>query len=250
MRSVRVLFALSALAGSLAQAADLQVLTAGAFAPVVLSVQPVYERASGNRLQMQVDTAGGLQARVVRGDRFDVVISSPVSLQAMASAGRLADEPVHPLARVGMGVAVRRGAPLPDVSTVDAFRHTLVQARSVAYVDPASGGTSGVYLDGLFQQWGIAPQIRAKAVLVRGGQAATRVADGSAELAMQQISELLSVPDVVLAGPLPPEIQRYTVYTGAVSAQTAQSAVAHDLLTALRGPVGLDMLRKLGMLSP
>jgi molybdate transport system substrate-binding protein len=248
MRPVRLLSASLACAASLAHAADLHVLAAGAFAQVVEAVQPVFQRATGNHLRVEVDTAGGLRDRVAKGEAFDVVVSTPASMQGMA--GRLAEASVQPLARVGIGVAVRRGAPLPDVSSVDAFRRTLLQARSVSYVDPASGGTSGVYLDRLFQDWGVAPQIRAKAILVHGGHAAQQVADGRAELAMQQISELVSVPGVVLVGPLPAQIQKYTIYAGAISAQSSDPDAARDLLTALRGPVARGMLRTLGMDSP
>jgi molybdate transport system substrate-binding protein len=142
---------------------------------------------------------------------------------------------------------VRKGAPLPDISSVDAFRSMLVNARSVAYIDPASGGSSGVYLDRLFQQWGIAPQIRAKAVLVPGGLVAARVVDGSAEVAIHQISEILAVPDAVLVGPLPAEIQNYTAYGAALSAKTTKVGAARQLLEALHGARVAEILKAKGM---
>ena len=226
-------------------AADLRVLTAGAFKPVLLAVQPQFEQQTGHRLLIQNDTAGGLQKRVLEGEAFDVVISSPASLKAMREAGKVTRDEPPILARVAIGVAVRADAAVPDISSVNAFRHTLQQARKVAYIDPASGGSSGVYLDGLFERWGIRDEIRAKAVLVPGGLVATRLLDGSADLAIHQISEIKAVPQVRLVGALPKDIQNYTVYAAAASTQ-AQGAVG-ELLTFLRSPQWTSVLLDKGM---
>jgi molybdate transport system substrate-binding protein len=251
---MRIRFLGIALAGSLlalsAAAADLKVLSAGAFKPVLVALQPVFEQQTGHRLVVENDTAGALQKRVVAGEAFDVVFSSPASLQAMAQAGRLANEPALPLARVAIGVAVRKGAALPDISSVDAFRKLLLESRSVAYIDPAAGGSSGIYLDRLFERWGIAPQVRAKAVLVPGGLVATRVVNGQAEVAIHQISEILAVPDAVLVGPLPAEIQNYTVYAGAVSAVSPNGAAARELIALLRSARAVEILKTKGMEAP
>jgi molybdate transport system substrate-binding protein len=231
-------------------AADLKVLSAGAFKPVLVALQPVFERATGHHLVIANDTAGALQKRILGGEAFDVVFSSPASLQALRDAGRLAADGPVPVARVGIGVAVKRGTVLPDISTVDAFRTVLLEARSVAYIDPAAGGSSGVYLEQLFERWGIAPLVHGKAVLVPGGLVATHVVDGSAELAIHQISEILAVPGAQLVGPLPPEIQNYTVYAGALSAQTQYPEAARQLLAALRGPQAEAILKAKGMEGP
>ncbi|MEJ5991807.1 substrate-binding domain-containing protein [Ramlibacter sp. PS3R-8] len=251
MRSSRFLLAL-ACAGiaQVSSAAELRVLTAGAFKPVLLALQPAFERQTGHRLVIDNDTAGALQKRITGGEVFDVVFSSPASLQPLRAAGKLAAEEPLPLARVAIGVAVRKGAPLPDIGSVDAFRAMVVNARSVAYIDPAAGGSSGIYLDRLFERWGIAPQVRAKAVLVPGGLVAQKVVDGSADIAIHQISEILAVPDAVLVGPLPAEIQNYTVYAGAVSAQATQPGAARELLDALRGPQASQVLATKGMEKP
>jgi len=120
----------------------------------------------------------------------------------------------------------------------------------VAYIDPAAGGSSGIYLDRLFERWGIAPQIRAKAVLVPGGLVAQKVVDGSADVAIHQISEILAVPQAVLVGPLPAEIQNYTVYAGAVAAASQHSAAARELFAALRSAQALEILQARGMEAP
>ena len=249
---MRLLLALALACAFAAQAtaAELKVLTAGAFKSVLLAVQPAFEQRTGHRLRIENDTAGALQKRIAAGEAFDVVFSSPASLKPLREAGQVAAEEPVPLARVAIGVAVRRGAPVPDISSVEAFRSAVLHARSVAYIDPAAGGSSGIYLDRLFERWGIAPLVRAKAVLVPGGLVATRVVDGSAELGIHQISEIIAVPEAVLVGPLPAEIQNYTVYAGALAAATKEAAAARELLAALRGSGAAQILRAKGMETP
>jgi molybdate transport system substrate-binding protein len=251
MRITRILLVLVwCFAAHVASAAELKVLSAGAFKPVLVALQPAFERETGHRLHIENDTAGALQKRIAAGEAFDVVFSSPASLQALRDAGKLSADAAVPVARVGIGVAVKRGAALPDISTVDAFRTVLLEARSVAYIDPAAGGSSGIYLDQLFERWGIAPLVRGKAVLVPGGLVATRVVDGSAELAIHQISEILAVPGAQLVGPLPKEIQNYTVYAGAVSAQSQNVEAAKQLIAALRAANAAEILKAKGMEAP
>jgi molybdate transport system substrate-binding protein len=151
---------------------------------------------------------------------------------------------------VGIGVAVRQGAPAPDVSTVPAFEQALRQARAVAYIDPAAGGSSGIYLSQLFERLGVADAVRAKAVLVSGGLVAQRLVSGEADLAIHQISEILAVPGARLLGPLPASIQNYTVYAGGVAAMSAQPQAARALLEWLAGERARAMLRDKGMEAP
>lgn len=246
----RALFLLAALLLPAAVlAADVKVLTAGAFKQVLLAAQPGIEQRTGHRLVIDSDTAGALQRRVSGGEAFDLVVSSPVSLQAMQQAGRLAGD-AHPLARVGIGVAVRAGEARPDIATVEAFKGLLLRARAVAMVDPAAGGTSGIYLFRLYEQWGIADQVRAKAVLVPGGLSAEKLLDGQADVAVQQMSELLAVPGVQIVGPLPAAIQVYTVYAGALSSGAKQPDAARQVLRLLQGPQLGPVLQAKGMQAP
>jgi len=142
---------------------------------------------------------------------------------------------------------VKSGAPVPKVDTVDAFRDLLLRAKGVAMVDPAAGGTSGVYLFRVYDKLGIAEQVRAKAVLVPGGLSAEKVVNGQADIAIQQMSELLPVSGVTVVGPLPAEIQNYTVYAGALSAHAAQADAGRQLLDALRAPEMEPVLKAKGM---
>jgi molybdate transport system substrate-binding protein len=247
MRKPALVLALLFLLPLGAAAAEIKVLTAGAFKQVLVAVQPDFERRTGHKLQVDNDTAGALQRRIAGGEAFDVVVSSPASLQPLRQAGRIADAAPRPLARVGIGVAVKAGSPAPKIATVDDFRQALQDAKSVAMIDPAAGGSSGVYLTQLFERWGIAQQVRAKAVLVPGGLVAERLVDGRADLALHQISEILAVPGATLVGPLPAEIQNYTVYAGAVAAQPRDAAAVRELLDALASPAIEPVLRDKGM---
>jgi molybdate transport system substrate-binding protein len=215
-----------AVLGLQASAADIRVLTAGAFKPILLAVQPAFEAQTGHRLVIDNDTAGALQRRVLGGEAFDLIVSSPASLKAMRQGGKLSDVAPIELAQVSIGVAVMPDVPSPDIATVDQFRQALKNARRVAYIDPAAGGSSGIYLDGLFNRWGIRDEIRAKAVLVPGGLVAKHLLDGSADLAIHQISEIKAVPGVKLVGPLPAEIQNRTVYAAAVPTASLSEPVS------------------------
>src|SRR3954471_18031354 len=166
MPLLRTLFVtVVALASFSVLADDLKVLTAGAFKPVLLAVQPEFEKATGHRLLLDNDTAGALQKRVAAGETFDVVFSSASSLQAMQAAGKVRAGSIVPLVRGGIGVAVARGMPVPDLSEEDEFRSLLLGVRRVALIDPASGGSSGIYMARLFERLGIANAVAAKSLL-------------------------------------------------------------------------------------
>jgi molybdate transport system substrate-binding protein len=237
------------LAGPVA-AAELKVLTAGAYKPVVQALLPEFEQRTGHRVVVDNDTAGALQKRVAGGETFDVLVLTPAPLEALGKAGTVVASSVQPLARVAIGVAVKQGATKPDLSSVDSFRQALLSARAVATIDPASGGSSGIYLWQLFERLGIAAQLKPKAVLVPGGLVAQRLVTGEADLAVHQISEILAVPGATLVGPLPAEIQNYTVYAGAVSASARDAAAAQAFLATLAGPRAAAVLKEKGMEAP
>jgi molybdate transport system substrate-binding protein len=226
-------------------AEPLKVLTAGAFKQVLLAVVPQFQ-ATGQDIAWDNDTVGGLVKRIEAGENFDLVIASPAALAGLAKSGKISGAGVD-LAKVGVGVAVKEGAARPDISTVEGFKQALRAAKSVAYIDPAAGGSSGIYVSGLLDRLGIGAEVRPKSVLVRGGYSADRVASGEAELAVQQISELLPVMGVVLVGPLPAEIQSYTVYSAGIAADTPRMPAARALISLLRSPEGTAAIRSKGM---
>lgn len=247
-RLIALVFVTAAAAGAIA--ADLKVLSAGAVKPVIAGALPQFERSTGNKVVIENDTAGGLLRRVRSGERFDLLVMPLPGLQQLAGEGAVSGAGVVPLAKVGIGVAVKQGAPQPDISSAAAFRQALLSARAVAYIDPAAGGSSGIYLAQLFERMGIAAQIAPKAVLVPGGLVAQRLVSGEADLAVHQISEILAVPGVTLVGAIPADVQNYTVYAAAVSAQSTQSAAAQQLLTLLAGAQVRAQLAPLGMEAP
>jgi molybdate transport system substrate-binding protein len=241
---------LLALLPATTHAADIRVLTAGAFKPVLQALAPGFEQRTGHKLSIDNDTAGALQKRIGGGEAFDVAVITPGAVEALVKSGQIAAGSTQKLARVAIGVAVKQGAPAPDISSVAAFQMALLDARAVATIDPASGGSSGIYLWKWFEQAGIAAQLKPKAVLVKGGLVATRLNTGEADIAIHQISEILAVPGVTLVGPLPAEIQNYTVYAGGVATATRDVAAARALLDWLSSPAASAVLKDKGMEAP
>jgi molybdate transport system substrate-binding protein len=246
MRRLAVVLAILIFAAP-AFAAEIKVLSAGAFKPVVVALVPEFEKQTGHRVIVDNDTAGGLARRIAGGEAFDLVIVPPGGIEPLIKAGKVVDDSAVRLARVAIGVAVKKGAPSPDISSVAAFQEALLKARAVAYIDPAAGGSSGIYLSELFGKLGIADRIRPKAVLVPGGLVAERLVTDQADLALHQISEILAVPGATLVGPIPREIQNYTVYAGALGTGARDVAAARALLAALKGPGAEAILKDKGM---
>ena len=249
---MRTLFAalIAALVGvQSAAAAEIKVLTTGAFKPVVTALVAEYEKQSGDKVTVVNETAGGLMRLISRGEPFDFVILTPSAIDELAKQGKVAGGPT-PLARVGIGVAVKDGAPRPKIDTVDAFKTALLKAKSVAYIDPAAGGSSGIYLDQLFKRLGIADQIKPKAVLVPGGLVAERVVSGEAEIGVHQISEILAVKGATLVGPIPAEVQNYTVYAAGIAANTNSPDAAKKLLAIFTSDKARQVLKEKGMEPP
>lgn len=250
-RSLALFVFAAGLAGAAqAQPAQVKVLSAGAFKQVALAFVPGFEAGSGARVAIDNDTAGALVRRIQGGEAFDLVILPPAALDTLAKAGKVDAASVRPVARVAIGIAVKAGSARPPLDNVDQFKEAVLRARKVAYIDPASGGSSGIYLDGLFQRLGIADAVRAKAVLVPGGLVAERVANGEADLAIHQVSEILPVPGVELVGLLPASIQNYTTYAVGLPGGRAASAAAREFADTLAAPEAAAVLRAKGMLPP
>jgi molybdate transport system substrate-binding protein len=228
-------------------AAELKVLTAGAFKQVVLALVPEFEKQSGHKVKVENDTVGALTKRIEGGESFDVAVLTPGAVNDLATKGKFAAGSRINLARVGVGVVVKEGAPKPDISTVEAFKQALLAAKSVAYIDPAAGGSSGIYVAGLLDKLGIAAAVNAKAKLIHGGAVADHIANGEAELGVHQISEILPVKGVTLVGPLPAEIQNYTVYAAGVGAGSKETDAAKALIGALSGPSAAAVFKAKGM---
>lgn len=225
----------------------LKILTAGAFKQVVVALLPTIEAKTGLKVEVDNDTAGALVKKVEAGASFDVLVLPPNGLAALGKGGFVEADTIRPVARVGIGVAVKAGDPRPPMETVDHFKDAVQKARRVAYIDPAAGGSSGIYLDGLFQRLGIAADVRAKAVLVPGGLVAEKLVAGEADLALHQVSEILPVRGATLVGPLPEGIQNYTTYAAGVSTKSRSAAAARAVLDVLTSPDAMSVLQAKGM---
>jgi len=228
-------------------AAELKVLTAGAYKEILLALVPGFERATGSKVVLDNATAGVLTQRIESGEAFDVGVLGPAAIDALIEKGKMVAGSRTNLARVGVGVVVKAGAPQPAIATVDEFKQALLAAPSVAYIDPKAGGSSGIYIAKLLQQLGIADAVNAKARLIQGGLVAEHVANGEAALGLHQISEILPVAGVTLVGPLPAEIQNYTVYAAGIGAAARDPAAARALIERLHGPEAAAVLKAKGM---
>jgi molybdate transport system substrate-binding protein len=232
------------------RAAEIKVLTAGAMRAVVVALLPEFEKETGHKVTIENATAGELTNRIAGGEEFDVAIITPAAIDNLASTGKIAAGSRTDLAKVGMGVAVKEGAVIPDIGTVDAFKRMLLSAKSVAYIDPKAGGSSGIYFDRLLDQLGIGDQVRPKAKLKQGGYVAELVVSGEAEVAVHQISEIVPVRGVVLVGPLPGEIQNTTVYAAGLGTAAKDAAAARALIQFVAGPASGPILKTKGMERP
>ena len=230
-----------------AGAAEIKVLTAGAFKQVLLALLPAFEQQTGHKVTVENDTVGALIKRIDGGEGFDLAVLTPTAVDDLAKKGKFIAGSRKNLARVGVGVVVKEGAAKPDIGSVDAFKKMLLAAKSVAYIDPAAGGSSGIYVAGLLDKLGIAANVKPKAKLIPGGAVAQHIANGEAELGIHQISEILPVKGVTLVGPLPSEIQNHTVYAAGLGANAKESAAAKALLDALSGPASAEVLKSRGM---
>ncbi len=194
------------------RADEVKVFSAGAVRAIVTELAQAFRQETGHTVTLSFGPVG-------------------VTRQRLASA-----EPRADLARTGMGVGVREGAPKPDIGTSDTFKATLLRAKSIVYVDPAQGATSGIHFASVLDRLGIAEAVKGKTQLVPGGYPAEKVATGEAEVVVHQISEIVPVKGVVLVGPLPPDLQKITVYSAGLAARSAKPEAARAFIAFLARP--------------
>ncbi|MFN0004160.1 MAG: molybdate ABC transporter substrate-binding protein [Burkholderiaceae bacterium] len=230
-----------------ASAESIKVLTTGAYKQMILAMIPVFEAQTGHKVSMDNETAGELIKRVKSGEAFDVLILTPQALKSFGQEGVVESKSIVSIAKVGIGVAVKEGQELPNIKTVDDFLLALTRAKKVAYINPASGGSSGIYLDQLFKSKGWSEMISPKAFLVNGGYVASALVSGEADLAIHQISEIVPVKGARLVGPLPEELQNYTVYSGAIGSKALKPQVARDFLALVSSAQAAQLMREKGM---
>lgn len=241
-------FGLGLLLGN-AQAADISIVSSGGFAPAYKSLAPAFEKATGHTLHSawgpsMGDTANAIPKRLSRGELIDVVIMVGSALDNLVQQGQLRADSKVLLARSKIAMAVQSGAPQPDIRTVEALRNTLLQAKSIAYSDSASG----VYLSTvLFPRLGIADQIKGKARMIPSEPVGQVVARGDFEIGFQQRSELAHVAGVDVVGLLPEEAQEVTLYSAAVVTNAAQAEAGRALIRFLASPQAANTINETGL---
>src|SRR5215813_8980480 len=210
-----------------AGAADIKVISAGAVRGLIAGIIADYSRQTGHKFEFKVGTTGQLRAIIASGEPADLIIASAPLMAELEASGKMLPGSRADLGRVGIGVAIREGANAPDLSTPDAFKQTLIGARSVAYTDPREGGTSSTYVMGVLDRFGLVDVVGKKAVLTKGGhEAVEKVARGEAEIAVTLISEIVPVKGARLAAAVPQALQLYTVYAAAIPASSADPDAA------------------------
>jgi molybdate transport system substrate-binding protein len=228
---------------------EIRVMTSGAFTAAYLELIPRLETLTKKKFVTAATSIGtgeqSIPNRLRRGEVVDVVIVADAVLAGFIKEGLIIAESHTPLARSAIGMAVRAGAPKPDIGTIDALKRTLLQAKSIAY----SASVSGDYLTKeLVQRLGIADQVLSKSRRVEGGERVGAViARGEAEIGFQQLSELLPVPGIAHITPLPPEVQKVSVFSAGVAVSTRDSESAHAVIRFLASPAAADAITKSGL---
>lgn len=224
-------------------------MTSGAFTAPLLELVPEAERATTHTISTAFGASMGgapdsIPSRLDRGEAADVVILAASAIDELIAAGKVVPGSRVDLVRSSIGMAVRKGAPRPDISTVDALKATLLRASSIAY----SASASGVYLSTeLFPKLGIADLLKGKATRIESERVGTVVARGDAEIGFQQISELLPIDGIDFVGPLPDAVQRVTVFSAGIAAGARQPEAARSLIAFLRSDAAAPIIAKAGL---
>ncbi len=244
--SIALMFFLSG--GSETSAAELKVLCANAMQSVIEDLAPKFERASGHKLAITFGTLGQHVKRIQAGETADVVIIPRQGIEGFVKDGKAAAANVTVVAGSSMGMAVRKGAPKPDISSAEAFKRTLLTAKSITYSNPARGGTSGPHLTRVFERLGIADEMKAKTVfLPGGGLVGVLVENGEAEIAVHEFQQLIQVNGIEIVGPLPPELQNTVVFAAAIMNGTQNAGPSRLLVDFLRTPEAAVVIKAKGI---
>ena len=229
-------------------AAEIRVLSALGMKEVLEDLAPKFERASGHKLTISFGTMGGIVKRVQDGETADVIIIPKQGIDDLVKAGKAASADATVVASSGISVAIRKGAPKPDISSPDALKRTLVAAKSITYSNPADGGASAIHFVKVLDRLGIADEIKAKTIYAKpGNDAAVLVSEGKAELGVNQLQVLITVAGVDIAGPLPGDLQATTVFSASILPGTRNGDAGNALIRFLRTPEATAVIKSKGM---
>jgi molybdate transport system substrate-binding protein len=231
-----------------ANAAELKLLGADVMRPALIEFIPAFERTSRHNVSLDLEPAGVIRNRIQGGEAADIAIIQRSAIEALAKEGKFAADTIVTLARSGVALAVRKGAPKPDISSVDAFKRALLSAKSLGYPDPGRGMASGIHMRGVLDRLGITDQVNAKSEL-QPGRFPDFVAASGAEIFITQPMEILAVPSMDLVGWLPDELQDYKSFTwaAAVTANAKHPDQAKALIEFLTSPSAATVINTKGM---
>ena len=248
---MRAVIALAALLVTVAAApaAEINVMLTDALGTSFNELAPKFARANGHTIHEVHGPSGGLIRRLNAGEPADVIFINDGGIDELIKQGKLQPGRTD-LTRTGIGIAVRKGAHKPDVSTAEALKRALLDAKSIGYTNPAGGGLTAAPIMAMIEKFGIAAQVAPKTKLAAGGptgRVSTLVANGEAEIGMQMVSELLSNPELEVIGMLPPELQLITVYSAGITANAKEPEAARALVRFLATPEAAIVYKAKGL---
>ena len=248
MRALALIATLIA-ATSSARAAEIHALITTAVKAAIDELVPRFEREAGNVVAVSYGPSGGISRRFIAGEPADVIIIDSGALDELIRLGKVLPDPTD-VARTGIGICVRKGAPRPDVSTPEALKRALLATKSIAHTAPAGGGITAAHVMKLFERLGIAAEVTPKVKLAAGGpngRVSVLVSSGEAEIGLQQVSELMSNPGVDVIGMLPAELQQITTYAAGITASAKQAGAGRALIQALIAPSAKPIFKAKGL---
>jgi len=216
------------------QAAEIKVLASNGVKASLEELAPAFERQTGNKLSITFGLAAALKRQIESGEAFDLAILTNAGIDDLAKQGKVDGASRASIARSGVGIGIKRGAPRSDIATPDALKRTLLGAKSIAW---AKEGQSGIYFAGLLERMGIAEQMKPKVVpAANGAEVGKLVVEGKSQYGVILVNELMAVPGVEVLGPLPAELQTYTVFHSAVGSASKNAAAAKAFSRFLTTP--------------
>ena len=235
---------------SLASAAEIKVYATIGVKHSLEDLAASFEKTSGHKVAITWGTGAALAKRIQAGEQADLLVLTQQGLDTLSKDGKVAAGSARNFASSTLAVGIKKGGPKPDISTPEAFKATMLNAKSVAYPDPAGGGLSGVYFAQLAEKMGFAEQLKSKAKFPADNFAGKLVASGEAEFAIQQKPELISVEGVEILGSLPADINVTTVFSAGVSKDAKESGASLELLKYLESPEGAAVFKRDGLDPP
>jgi molybdate transport system substrate-binding protein len=236
---------------SVTLATEIKILSGSGVQPVMAELVPQFEQLTGHKVTFDYGTVGGMADRVANGEQADVIIASGPQIDALEKQGRVAANSRTELAKTGVGVFVRKGAPKPDIGTVEAFKRAMLAAKSIGWNDPAAGAPVSIYLIGVFERLGIAADMKPKTTAFKQrSERFAAVARGDIEIGFNQISEIVAADGVDLVGPLPGPIQQYTMFTAGIIANAEEPAASKMLIQYVSSPAARAIMATKGFEPP